>query len=140
MDDIKRAPKIRASFCVVGRNWDPHECTEAIGIQPTKIWHQQRPALRKRRDLNTEEWVLVWEKQELYDTDEAVQGVLNMIYPARDRLRAFLQANGLRCTVVCTVFIRGDPTADRPVYELSSQTIERLATLGAGFVLEVYFD
>jgi len=63
-----------------------------------------------------------------------------MIYPARDRLRAFLQANGLRCTVVCTVFIRGDPTADRPVYELSSQTIERLATLGAGFVLEVYFD
>jgi len=40
--------------------------------------------------------------------------------------------------MVCNVFIYGDVTANRPVFELSACTIERLRDLGAAFSMNLY--
>jgi len=129
--------EVLAELWISGRHWDPNDCTGAVDLQPTRIW-QGKPFLRARADLPTDAWVIGTPKRELYSIDEAVRGVLDLVWPARARIRAFVKVRALRCTMSCNVFIYGDVTENRPIYELSASTIEQLSDLGAAFSMDLF--
>ena len=128
------APKISISFVISGRDFDPNICSVALGLQPSNVWRQQREHLKDRIDLPNVEWQLGFDGRALYSLDEAAAEVVDLIWPARERIRAFISQSGLRATLACSVRI----DADRPEYCLSSEVMRKLGWLDCKFCLDIF--
>ena len=130
------APEISACFVIGGMDIDPDEVTAAVGLEPTKVWHAPEVTRRHAPDINTVEWQVALHHQRSYSTDEVVAAVLDTIWPQRDRIVAYLVRSGTNASMCCSVLI----DEDRPVYELSAESVRRLAALGCEFGLDIFDD
>lgn len=128
------APEISAHFFIAGRDFDPHSVTTILGVEPTEVWRQERQELLSRRDLPTVCWKLGFKKQPFMSIDDAVGRVLGDIWPLRQRVLQWSEANSSQVGIECSVSI----FEDRPVYELSAITIARLAELRCEFLLDIF--
>lgn len=133
MSSQSKAPRISSYLYISGRDFDPQACSAFIGLQPTEIWRQKREELKQREDLPNVSWNIGHEPIEGYSVSDAVDEVLDLVWPARERLRTFLQGQNIEVGIACTVAIH----ADRPIYDLSASTIRRLAELSCKFTLDV---
>ena len=134
MTSDSSAPKITVWFVIAGDDFDAEACTAAIGIQPSSIWRQQRAELRERSDLNKMNWSFGVEKISDYSTDAVVKSVLDDVWPRRDAINKILGDNQLSAVLCCNITIY----EDRPVYELSTDTMRRLVDLNAEFLMDIY--
>lgn len=130
---MNSAPKISVSFVISGRDFDPDACSAALGLQPSNIWRQRREHL-DLADLPNVEWQLGFEGKEIYSLDEAAAEVVALVWPARERIRAFVSQNGLRATLACSVRI----DEDRPEYCLSPDVMSKLGWLDCKFCLDIF--
>jgi hypothetical protein len=128
------APLIKASFCISGRDFDTRLVTDGLGTQPTEVWSQKRPELRKLAELDNEGWYLEIRDEESRSVSVAVERLLDLVLPIAHRLPAVLHQVHARAAVVVTVTI----TEDRPVYDLSSSAIMRLAQLNCSFIMDIF--
>lgn len=137
MTDVytEKLPRISAYLVIGGRqDFDPDQCTRAVGIAPTQVWRQKYEHLLNRHDLNAVEWMVGVEKKPLDDTDDALREVLIEVWPARDSIKNFVRANGLRAWFACSVTI----SDERPVYRVSPETLQKLAYFGFELSLDIF--
>ncbi len=134
MNTTDTAPSLSTHFVISGRDFDPDQCSEALGLKPSNVWRQKLEHLRARDDLANTEWQIGFNKRPLYSVNEAVIEVLDLIWLARDRIRVFISESDLKAALVCSVTIQ----ADRPEYCLSPVAMEKLAALNCEFCLDIY--
>ncbi len=128
------APKITATFSIIGRDFDADECTSAIGLEPSEIWRQKIPELQHRIDLPNVNWNIIRESKTLYSVSDVVDQVIDAVWSQRDRIEDYVRGKPLEVWIGCTVTI----FRDRPVYDLSAATIRRMADMKCGFMLDVF--
>jgi lambda repressor-like predicted transcriptional regulator len=119
---------------LAGRDFDPDECTRAIGLEPTKIWRQRHEHLRARTDLDNVNWSVGIDQATSGAVSGAVNELLDRVWDHREAIVAHAAARGLRITLSCAVRIH----VDAPEYLLSADTIRRVAGLGAELVLDIF--
>ena len=129
-----KPPRLSTYFFISGRNFDPEICTSALGIEPTEIWRQKHEHLKQRKDIPNISWQLGKKKRHLYSVSEAVEEILDLIWPAREKIKMFTERKEFEVGIDCSVTIFDD----RPVYELLPHTIQRLAVIGCGFGLDIF--
>jgi hypothetical protein len=130
----KPLDSISVFLTLAGRDFDPDECTRAIGVAPTEVWTQRRDQLRARADLDNVVWSVGIDEASHDSVSDAVDAVLDLIWPRRDAIVRHAEQRGLRIAMSCTVRIH----ADAPEYSLSARTIQRLAELKAELVLDIF--
>ena len=133
-DAESSAPRLKTYFCISGWDFDPAMVTSAIGLEPSKVWKQKHEHLLHRKDIANTCWSLGREKQRNYSVSEAVDEVLDLIWPKRAEIKKFVMNDSFDVGIDCSVTI----WEDRPVYELSAKVIKRLADLGCEFGLDIY--
>ena len=127
-----KCPEISVWFVLSGENLDPDLCTETLGIKPDKVWTQ--PAITAGTQPPRREWNIGFRRHEHNDIGEAIELVLARVWDKRDLLASLVAEKGYRVTVACNVTL----WKDRPLYELTENTIQRLAALGASFGLDIF--
>lgn len=132
--DMPLTPTMSAHFFLSGRDFDVDEVTKVIGIAPTETWRQSRRELVARRDLPTQCWKFGYKNRPCESVDDIVSEVLGAIWPNRVRLLEYLENTPLDCGVECAVSIYGE----RPIYELLSETVKKIADLDCRFILDIY--
>jgi len=130
----KQADSIGVFLTLGGRDFDPEECTRVVGLLPAKVWAQRYEHLRGRVDLDNVNWSVGFEEKEYDGISDAVDEVLERVWPYRDKLVTYAEQHGLRITVNCNVRIY----AEAPEYSLSASTVQRLAELKAGVLMDIF--
>ena len=130
---MDQPPRLTTYLYIAGRDFEPEICTSTLGIDPTQIWRQKLKHLEHRIDLPNISWRLGRSKRPLYSVSEAVEEVLDLVWPAREKLKMFIESHDFEVGIECSVTIFDD----RPVYELLPHTIQRLAVIGCRFGLDI---
>ncbi len=130
----KPADTLAVFLTLAGRDFDPDECTRVIGLAPTRIWRQRHEHLQARVDLDNVNWSVGTDEASHDVVSDAVDEVLDRVWSHREAIVRHAQQHGLRITLSCAVRIH----TDAPEYSLAPRTIQRLAELGAEFVLDVF--
>lgn len=133
MREEARAPRISTHFYIAGWDFDTDNCTAVVGVEPSEVRRQKHSELRARKDIPNVSWNLGRIRTDSYSVSESVDEILDLIWPSRDRVKDFVDGKELVIGIACTVTIR----VDRPVYDLSTTTIRRLAELSCEFILDV---
>ena len=133
-DAESSAPKLKTYFCISGWDFDPAMVTSAIGLEPSEVWKQKHEHLLNRKDIPNICWSLGRGEQRNYSVSEAVDEVLDLIWPKRAEIKKFAINDSFDVGIDCSVTI----WEDRPVYDLSAKVIKRLADLGCEFGLDIY--
>lgn len=128
------APELKTYFCISGWDFDPAMVTSAIGLEPSEVWKQKHAHLLHRKDIPNTCWSLGRGEQQNYSVSEAVDEVLDLIWPKRAEIKKFVMNDSFDVGIDCSVTI----WEDRPVYDLSAKVIKRLADLGCEFGLDIY--
>ncbi len=128
------SPRINVSLWITGDGLDPMACTRHLGVVPTEVRVKGEARPRKLPPARSSSWALDLKNQRLYSTDEAVALILAPIWPVRDQLKHFVEKHKLEVFVAVNVTIY----EDRPVYELSTKTMEKLVEIGAEFGLDIF--
>lgn len=137
----ERSPEIRTYFWVGGDNLNPKEFTQVMGFPETKsgIKGDPSPHLALRKQGRTIPWTF-WEiavKENSYNTDEVIQKLLGLVWHRRDAILEYVRS---KSDVKVGVLIAISIYEDRPVYELSRDTINKLAYLGCDFAIDDIYD
>ena len=127
-------PLISCHFVISGRDFDPKECTEELGLEPAEVWKQNRPDLARVAVLNTAEWSVGLAKRPADTIEEVISAVTEQVWEARSRIKEFVQRRHLAATLVCSVTIVNYP----PKYALSRELLAKLGQLGCAFALNIY--
>jgi hypothetical protein len=128
-------PEISVHLVVAGRDgFDPDDCTRALGIQPTGVWRQKHKHLLNHPELPQASWKIGVENMRCYDVDEAVCAFLEMIWPLRGKIKAYVSSMGWRADISCNVLIR----SQRPMYRLLPETLRKLAHLELEFGMDIH--
>jgi hypothetical protein len=129
-----RSPEISISFSISGRDFDPNECTSAIGLAPTETWRQKRRHLQSRTDLANTAWIIASPWTERDSIDEAVLTMVEDILPYQQGVVEYSRKRGLSVVLNCSVRI----WSDAPLYTLRLHTMKGLVALCAEFGLDIY--
>lgn len=138
-EEAASSPLITTTFVITGANLDPADCTRSIGLEPTDVCAEPKvtgrlvpsgePYVRKPY------WSIELKKQQSYSTDEELKRLLDLLWPKRAEIVGYLEATGYEATFTSSVTIH----EDRPLYELSAETLKRLAYFDVEWVLDVIY-
>ena len=128
-------PLISSHFSIHGETLDPQDCTKTIGIIPTfagRKGTKRRPGSLVA--LQTSIWTVSFSKEPSYSTDEEISRLIDLLWPHRLKVREYLSSTGFEAGFGNSVTIY----EDRPLYSLSSSTIQRIAVFGVDYGLDVF--
>lgn len=134
MKDVDPAPRLSASLTLSGKRFDFDECTRSIGLRPVAVWHPPSKSLNKSLDLPDAAWSCGFEKSPLYSVDDALRELLSTVWPKRIPIKECAEEKGLQISVDCNITIH----EDRPIYELSPETMSKLVWFGADFGMDIF--
>jgi hypothetical protein len=126
--------RIKAIFYISGGDWDPSTCTAALALEPTETRRRGAVSRPQGPPAPENEWALESDWVDVASTDEPVAHLLDRLWPVRSAVRRFVDANAASCGVVVVVEI----LTERPVFELTKQSLTRLADLSAAFSFDIY--
>jgi len=133
--EITSVPPILSVFMIVGGdNLDIEECTRAIGIEPTEVWCQTKSKLPDLPGVEKRQWIFGIEKKECYSVSEMLDELMEVLWPLNERIINYLNDREISCSFVCNVTIY----EDRPLYSLSPGVMEKMASLGAEFLMDIF--
>ncbi len=131
-----RAPVIRTEFFIEGDELDPDEFTRLLEIRPYRTGKKgelsSHPAAARQGVKNPSTFWFIEVEQNSYDMDEGVQTLLAQVWPHRDKIKEYLKT---RPTVTVGMNTTIHIDKDRPVYEISLDSIKKLAELECRFML-----
>lgn len=130
--DLELAPKFSVFINVGSTNWNPEECTRAVGLQPSQVWRQ--PDNMVRGGQRRSEWSYGFEKRSFYVLDEALGALLDEVWDYREEIRRFGAQDGFDLAITCTVTI----SKDRPEYTVSARVLGKLAWFECELGLDVF--
>ncbi|NOU11967.1 MAG: DUF4279 domain-containing protein [Nitrospira sp.] len=135
-DMSSRAPVIRTEFFIEGDELDPDEFTRLLEIRPYRTGKKgelsSHPAAARQGVKNPSTFWFIEVEQNSYDMDEGVQTLLAQVWPHRDKIKEYLKT---RPTVTVGMNTTIHIDKDRPVYEISLDSIKKLAELECRFML-----
>lgn len=131
---LSKTPELTTYFSISGWDLDPESCTSALGLKPSEVWRQKHKHLLDHKDLPSVSWSLGEKNQREFSVSKAVEAVLDLVWPARERVIRFVSGKNFIVGVTCSVTIY----EDRPIYDLSKETISRLAVLDCEFCLDIF--
>lgn len=134
VDPTETAPLITSAFGIWGDELDPAECTLATGLTPTEfeIKGQSRPG--GRPPVPVTNWGITLEKRRYYSLDEALSELLDLLWPQREKVMEFIASHPVSAVFSANVTIH----QDRPEYNLSPHTLQRLAYFKVEFCLDIF--
>ena len=131
-----KAPCIRTEFWVEGDELDPDVFTHLVGVQPSKIGRKgelsANPMAAKRGVRIPQTFWCIEVEHPSYSMDEGIQVLLAQIWPHREKVLQYLKT---RPTVAVGMNSTIHVHEDRPVYEVSLDSIKKLAALECRFML-----
>ena len=131
-----KAPVITTEFWIQGDGLDPNEFTRLVGIQPYRIGKKgeisSHPAAAKQGVKNRATFWSIEVEHNSYSMDEGIQTLLTQVWPIRDKIKDYLKAQP---TVEVGINSTIHMDEDRPVYEISLDSIKKLAELECRFML-----
>jgi len=130
---MPQAPVIKSCLAIGADDLDPDAITQQLGLEPTRIWRQKREHL-EALPVAKIQWVLEIETTSKDSVSEALDELIEVLWPVRDRVREVAQSATSRTWFVSTVVIH----KDRPSYDLQPATIEKLAYWGCEWSLDIY--
>jgi hypothetical protein len=131
-----KAPIISTKFCIEGEELDPSEFTQIVGVQPNRTGKKgelsPNPMAAKIGVRIPQTFWCIEVERNSYSMDEGIQAVLAQIWPHREKILEYVKGRpSLEMGVNTTIHM----DEDRPVYEISLDSIKKLAELGCPFML-----
>ena len=135
-DRPPKAPVIETGFWIEGNELDPDEFTRLVGIQPYRTGKKDEisshPAAAKLGVINSATFWFIEVERNTYSMDEGIQEVLGSIWLHRERILEYVHTRpSVKMGVTSTIHMY----QDRPVYDISPDSIKKLADLGCGFMI-----
>ncbi len=131
-----KPPVIWTEFFLEGDELDPDTFTQLVGVQPHRTGKKGDPSanpMAAKRGVRIPQtfWCIEVEHTS-YSLDEGIQVLLAQIWPSREKVLNYIKARP-SITVGMNSTIHIDE--DRPVYEISLDSIKKLAELECRFML-----
>jgi hypothetical protein len=123
--------KIMASIVISGDEMSFDACSKAVGLDPTTTF--VRPYDYDSSLIAARQWCFATGKVELESIDDAVQALLSYL-PSMHSIADFATLGNYDVELICSV----DVYEDRPLYELSKESIASLSRLRARFSMEIH--
>ena len=137
----KPPPYIETRFQVAGAELDPDELTPLVRLQPTASGKKgdlsPKPAPGKQGQTVLEPFWRIEVARDSYSTDEGIQEILSLIWEWREALAGYLKA---RPSVTAGFTLMVKIIYYRPVYEISLDSLRKLAYLGCDFRIDEVCD
>lgn len=131
-----KAPVIRTEFWIEGDELDPDEFTRLIGVQPSRIGRKgalsANPMAAKRGVRIPQTFWFIEVEHNSYSMNDGIQALLTQIWPHREKLLEYLKT---RPTVTVGINTTIHMDEDRPVYEITLDSIRKMAALECGFAI-----
>jgi hypothetical protein len=127
-------PLMSAWFVVTGMKFHPNDCTAHFGVEPTEASREGEARLGKRPTVRYSSWRLKTKKTRLRHTDEALQLLLNLIWPKRRQIMNFVKENDLKITI--TLCLTGHSKRNF-LYDFSPRTLTQLSFFKAPLTLDI---
>jgi hypothetical protein len=125
--EIDMLPLVTTSLVIKGREIDAERIRSSLGASLAV------PAeLRYEIDASSRVHVMATQRR-LDNIDLGISELLDLLWPDRERLMRALAEADATGTIMSSVWIR----LQNPVYELSPESLRRLAELGMAFCLEI---
>lgn len=131
-----KAPVIRTEFFIEGDELDPDAFTRLVRVNPYRTGRKgelsANPMAAKRGVRIPQAFWCIEVEHNSYSMDEGIQALLNQIWPHREKVLEYVKTRPtLKMGMNSTIHI----DEDRPVYEISLDSIKKLAELGCRFML-----
>ena len=126
---------ISSSFSISSPSMDPEECTDFLEIQPSstgKKGHKRTP--QSYGQLITSFWSIGPHKEPGDDIDEGMQKVLQIVWPAKERIGEYLKTRSYHASFGTTVNIY----ESRPLYRLRPETLQKMAFFGVEYIFDIH--
>lgn len=127
------SPLITTAFIISGEMFDPESCTLAIGLQPSEVCVKGAHREGGRPPVATSSWSIHFRRQRLDSIEDGIKNVLDVIWPHRTKIQAFVTSLGLKATFTSNVIV----TEERPLYCLSAETMRKMSALDAEFCMDI---
>lgn len=128
-------PQIRTIFCISGDDLHFDAVSVQVGLKPTKVWRQSNEKLLDINELENSCWSYELEKQVCYSTDDAVDLLLDKIWPFREKIKTYGKNNpNSTLSIVVNVFM----DEHRPLYEYKPQTLTRIAEINCSILMDIF--
>ncbi len=125
--------EIGVAFLLHGENVSPEEITNLVGLQPTRTWRMgdsvQKTLLKHKKDG----WLLGLPRKRTINFEEELCSLLDKVEPHRDNIIKARERLNLGSLIRCVAYV-SDQT---PILGFSNKTINRMASLGADFDLDL---
>ena len=131
-----KAPIIRTEFWIQGDELDPDEFTGLVGLQPYRTGKKgelsSHPAAAKQGVKDRKTFWCIEVENDSYSMDEGIQTLLAQVWPNRNKVLEYVKN---RPTVEMGINTTIHMDEDRPVYEISLDSIKKMAELECRFML-----
>ena len=124
---------VECTFSLSGRDVDPDECLREIGLDTATVWRPRNERLRRGTALPNVALNFSVGPAPFESIDDAVRLVLAQVAPATDRIVACAARQGLKASMTCLIKVY----TDRPLYELSPESMRAMVVLGAEFSMDL---
>jgi len=136
-DQSEQTPLVRTFFVITGAGLVPSEVTQATGLTPTRTRHDTR-FVGKPPDgealYRYPEWIIERGRTASVDTDEEVHELLEVIWPRRQEIMAFLEQSGFEAGFGTTIRHFGW----QPLISLTHESLEKLAYFKIRYTVDIF--
>lgn len=119
---------------ISGDNLDPNVCTSLLRLAPTTSFAKGQQREGKRPAAPTGEWIIETDWMIVSCIDEGVDSLMQIVWPVHDAVNRLVSKSNVRVSVVSVIEIHGE----RPSFWLSQRSIDRMASLGAEYSMDLY--
>jgi hypothetical protein len=123
-------PRIQTIFAIQLGRCDPQQCTDFIGLKPHRI------TVPKAEGFSPS-WEILKMRADLHSIDDGLKEVIGIISPYSERIIRFCTEQKQDCLFASNVAANED---FRPVYDLSSETINLMASLRASWIMDLFWS
>lgn len=129
-------PLITNFFTITGKDLNIQECTRFLGLQPTETGEtiQKGTSVDGRTHFRDAFWSIEFTKEPSWEIEEGLIKILDILWPRRECVTAFLSTTGHSALFGTNVSIY----ASRPLYVLSPQTLSRMAFFETEWGLDIF--
>jgi hypothetical protein len=131
---MNKLPMILTRFAINTLDVAPEEASNYIGLTPTRILKKGEPRQPPRPPVAENRWQIESQKRTLYSLDESMAELLKIVWPKHERISSFCAEHHFECLFVSVAWIDDE---NRPIYEFSPQTLEKMGALHASWIMDL---